>query len=69
MTIRLDGKLKTFHANMRKPYVEIDSNIDILGIAGVAVVDVEDDDNGNETLVDSPREARKRRSKRCDSKF
>lgn len=36
---------------------ERESDINILGIAGVAVVDIEDD--GNETLVDSPREARK----------
>lgn len=57
--IDMCGKLKTFHANMLKLYVERESDIDILGIAGVAVVDIEDDDDGNETLVDSPREARK----------
>lgn len=44
---------------MLKLYVERESDIDILGIAGVAVVDIEDDDDGNETLVDSPREVRK----------
>lgn len=58
-TIDMCGKLKTFHANMLKLYVERESDIDILGIAGVAVVDIEDEDDGNETLVDSPREARK----------
>lgn len=57
--IDMGGKLKTFHANMLKLYVERDSDVDILGIAGVAVVDIKDDDDGNETLVDSPRETRK----------
>lgn len=57
--IDMCGKLKTFHANMLKLHVKRESDIDILGIAGVAVVDIEDKDDGNETLVDSPREARK----------
>lgn len=57
--IDMGGKLKTFHANMLKLYVERESKIDILGIAGVAVINIEDDDDDNETLVDSPREARK----------
>lgn len=50
--IDMDGKLKAFHANMLKLYVKRDSDIDNLGIAGVANVDIEDGDDGNETLVD-----------------
>lgn len=40
-------------------YVERESDIDILGIVGVVVVDIEDDDDGNEILVDLLREVRK----------
>lgn len=54
--IDIGGKLKTFYANRLKLYVERESDIDI---TGVAVVDIEYDDDGNETLVDSPREVRK----------
>lgn len=44
---------------MLKLYVERERDIDILGIAGAADVDIENNDDGNETLVDLPREARK----------
>lgn len=57
--IDMEEKIKTFHANMLKLYVERVSDFDVLGISGEAVVDIEDDNDGDETLVDSPREARK----------
>ena len=58
--IDMDGKMKTFHANMLKLYVERQTDNDILGIVGVAVVDVDADDVADdEALIESPREARK----------
>lgn len=39
------GKLKIFYVNMFKLYVERESDIDILGIVGVVVVDIEDEDD------------------------
>lgn len=62
--INVCWKIKTFHANMLKLYVKRDNNIDI-GIAGEAVVEIEDDD-GNETLTTRSKE---KRSNRWDSKF
>lgn len=57
--IDMCGKLKIFYVNMFKLYVERESDIDILGIVGVVVVDIEDEDDGNEILVDLLREVRK----------
>lgn len=59
--INMDGKTKTFHANMLKLYIDRDKENDagVLGIAGVAVVDLADDeDDGEDELCDSPGQER-----------
>lgn len=58
--IDMEGKIKTFHANMLRLYVKREIDNDVLGIAGVAVVDIDSDDvEDGEVLVDSPKDARK----------
>lgn len=59
--INMDGKTKTFHANMLKLYIDRDNENDagVLGIAGVAVVDpADDEDDGEDELCDSPGQGR-----------
>lgn len=59
--INMDGKTKTFHANMLKLYINRNNENDagVLGIAGVAVVDLADDeDDGEDELCDSPGQER-----------
>lgn len=59
--INMDGKTKTFHANMLKLYIDRNNENDagVLGIAGVAVVDLADDeDDGEDELCDSPGQKR-----------
>lgn len=54
--IDVDGKLKTFHANMLKRYVDRYDDDNLSGdIVGVAVIDVEDDSSTDDSdLNDSP---------------
>ena len=60
--IDMNGKIKTFHANMLKLYIDRADEDDtgVLGVAGVAVVDMEDDcDAAEDVLWDSPGHNRK----------
>ena len=57
--IHVDGKLKTFHANMLKKYIErtkddLSVSKDVLGAVNVAVIDIPEDQEDVGTLEDSP---------------
>ncbi|XP_061176104.1 uncharacterized protein LOC133185059 [Saccostrea echinata] len=62
--INVNGKIKTFHANMLKLYIDRESDKNdetgVLGTAGAAVLDLDDDgESDDEMLCDSPGETRK----------
>lgn len=53
--INMNGKVRTFHANMLKLYFDRDNcgvDAGILGIANVAMVDVQEDDEVDSCLLD-----------------
>lgn len=58
-TLNMGGKLKTWHANMLKKYVEREAKLPerkgVLAVVGVAVIDLEEDGSSEEELMSVPR--------------